>query len=94
MSEPQPVPSPAPPSSPEEVKVREELETIFLDLLTSAQKLSFELATLDVKDSYTRDELKDVFGVAKEVVANVKKMYRFLEKHGKKRQRGSETVGV
>jgi len=86
MSQDPAEPQPVPPPSPEEVKVREELESIFLDLLTSAQKLSFELATLDMKDSYTREELKDVFGVAKEVVANVKKMYRFLEKHSKKRQ--------
>ena len=71
--------------APEEEKVRVELQNIFLDLLTSAQKLSYELATLDLKDSYTREELRDLFTAAKEVVANVKRMHRFLERHGRRR---------
>ena len=71
--------------TPEEEKIRIELQIIFLDLLTSAQKLSYELATLDLKDSYTREELRDLFTAAKEVVTNVKKMHRFLERHGRRR---------
>lgn len=70
--------------TPEE-KLREELQTIFLDLLTSAQKLSYELATFEPKESYSREELKDLLEVAREVVANVKRMHRFLEKHGRRR---------
>jgi hypothetical protein len=62
-----------------------ELQNIFLDLLTTAQKLSYELATLDIKDGYSREELKDLLNAAKEVVANVKRMHRFLEKHGRRR---------
>jgi hypothetical protein len=72
--------------SPEEEKVREELQTIFLDLLTSAQKVAYELATIDMtKETFTRDELKDMFNAAKEVVSNVKKMHKFLERFGKRR---------
>ena len=74
-----------PPLSPEEERVRTELQNIFLDLLTSAQKLSYELATLDLKDDYSRDELRDLFNAAKEVVSNVKRMHRFLERYGRRR---------
>jgi predicted RNA-binding protein len=76
----------APRVSPEEEKVREELQTIFLDLLTSAQKVAYELATIDMtKETFTRDELKDFFNASKEVVSNVKRMHKFLEKHGRRR---------
>jgi len=71
--------------SPEEERIRAELQNIFLDLLTSAQKLSYELATLDLKDDYSRDELRDLFNAAKEVVSNVKRMHRFLERYGRRR---------
>ena len=76
-------PSTAPVSEDERVRV--ELQNIFLDLLTSAQKLSYELATLDLKDIYSREELKDLFTATKEVVANVKRMHRFLERYGRRR---------
>jgi len=65
--------------------VRKELEAIFFDLLTSAQKLSYELATLEVKDSYTREELRDFLATSRDVVANVKRMHKFLEKHAGRR---------
>jgi predicted DNA-binding protein YlxM (UPF0122 family) len=71
--------------SPEEEAIRNELQTIFLDLLTSAQKLSYELAVLEVKDEYTREELRDLFSAARAVVANVKRMHKFLEKHARRR---------
>ena len=80
----QPVPTP-PVQRTEEDVVRETLQNLFLDLVSSAQKLSYELATLDPKDSYNRDELKDLFDAAKEVVVNIKRIYRFLEKHGRRR---------
>lgn len=71
--------------SPEEERIRSELQSIFLDLLTSAQKLSYELATLDLKDEYTREELKDLLNASREVVSNVKRMHKFLERHGRRR---------
>jgi len=80
-----PVAVPKPEVSPEEERIRKELESIFLDLLSSAQKLSYELATVEVKDSYSREELRDLFSAAREVVANVKRMHRFLERHGRRR---------
>ncbi|MGC8983546.1 MAG: hypothetical protein ACP5KA_07350, partial [Desulfurococcaceae archaeon] len=79
----------APPTSPGSTgvdeQIRVELQNIFLDLLSSAQKLSYELATLEAKSSYTAEELKDLLSAAREVVSNVKKMHRFLEKHSKRR---------
>ena len=69
----------------EEDKVTAELREIFIDLLGSAQKLSYELATLEIKDEYEREELKDLFDAAKQVVSNVKKMHKFLERHGRRR---------
>jgi len=75
---------PVPVSAEEEV-IRKELEAIFLDLLASAQKLSYELATLEVKDNYTREELKDLLNAGRDVVANVKRMHKFLERHAKRR---------
>lgn len=75
----------APAVSPEEERIRNELQLIFLDLLTAAQKLSYELATIDMKDEYSRDELKDMFNAAKDVVSNVKRMHKFLEKYGRRR---------
>jgi predicted DNA-binding protein YlxM (UPF0122 family) len=71
--------------SQEEEALRNELQAIFLDLLTSAQKLSYELAVLEVKDEYTREELRDFFNASRAVVANVKRMHKFLEKHARRR---------
>jgi predicted DNA-binding protein YlxM (UPF0122 family) len=71
--------------SPEEEAIRNELQAIFLDLLTSAQKLSYELAVLEVKNEYTREELRDFFNASRSVVANVKRMHKFLEKYARRR---------
>jgi cob(I)alamin adenosyltransferase len=71
--------------SPEEEKIRSELQNIFIDLLTSAQELSYEIATLEPKDSYTKDEIKDLLDAGRRVVANVKKMHQFLKAHTPKR---------
>jgi hypothetical protein len=73
---------PAP--SPEEEKLANELRDIFLDLLTSSQKLSYELATMDVKDEYTREELRDLLNACRSVVVHVKRMHRFFEKYGRR----------
>jgi len=68
-----------------EDKITSELQSIFLDLLTSAQELSYELATIEQKDEYTRDELRDLFHAARKVVSNVKRMHRFLERFARRR---------
>jgi hypothetical protein len=74
-----------PKPNPEDEKVKEELQAIFLDILGSAQKLSYELATIDMKDNYTREELKELFGSAREIIFNVKRLHKFLEKFGKRK---------
>ena len=74
-----------PPVSPEEEKIRSELQDIFVDLLTSAQELSYEMATLEPKDVYTKDEIKDLLEACRRVVSNVKRMHQFLRVHGKRR---------
>jgi histone deacetylase complex regulatory component SIN3 len=71
--------------SPEEEKIRSELQDIFIDLLTSAQELSYEMATLEPKDVYTKDEIKDFLEAARRVVANVKRMHQFLKVHARRR---------
>ena len=75
----------APPVSPEEEKIRSELQDIFVDLLTSAQELSYEMATLEPKDVYTKDEMKDLLEACRRVVSNVKRMHQFLRVHGRRR---------
>jgi cob(I)alamin adenosyltransferase len=69
----------------EEEKMRNELQSIFIDLLTSAQELSYEIATLEPKDNYTKDEIKDLLEACRKVVGNVKHMHRFLQTHAKKK---------
>ena len=71
--------------SPEEEKIKSELQNIFVDLLTSAQELSYEIATLEPKDSYTKDEIKDLLDAGRRVVANVKRMHQFLKAHSPRR---------
>ena len=66
------------PVSPEEEKIRSELQDIFIDLLTGAQELSYEMATLEPKDVYTKDEIKDLLEACRRVVSNVKRMHQFL----------------
>jgi cob(I)alamin adenosyltransferase len=72
-------------TSPEEERIRSELQDIFIDLLTSAQELSYEMATLEPKDVYTRDEIKDLLEACRRVVRNVKKMHEFLKIHARRR---------
>lgn len=60
-----------------------ELQRIFGELLAAAQKLSYELATLDHKQSYGSDELKDLLSAAREVVMATKKFHRFLERYAR-----------
>jgi hypothetical protein len=60
-----------------------ELQRIFGELLAAAQKLSYELATLDHKQSYTAEELKDLFAAAREVVMATKKFHKFLERYAR-----------
>ena len=71
--------------SPEEEKIRSELQDIFIDLLTSAQELSYEIATLEPKDVYTKDEIKDLLEACRRVVSNVKRMHMFLRVHARRR---------
>jgi cob(I)alamin adenosyltransferase len=71
--------------SPEEEKIRSELQDIFVELLTSAQELSYEMATLEPKDAYTKDEIKDLLEACRRVVSNVKRMHMFLRVHGRRR---------
>jgi len=81
-----PVAMPAtPPVSPEEEKIKSELQDIFVELLTSVQELSYEMATLETKDIYTKDEIKDLLEAGRRVVGNVKRMHRFLKVHGGRR---------
>lgn len=81
-----PVATPAiTPISPEEEKVRSELQEIFLDLLTSAQELSYEMATLEPKDVYTKDEIKDLLEACRRVIRNVKRLHEFLKIHARRR---------
>jgi hypothetical protein len=60
-----------------------ELQRIFGELLAAAQKLSYELATLDHKQTYTSEELKDLLAAAREVVMATKKFHRFLERYAR-----------
>jgi cob(I)alamin adenosyltransferase len=73
------------PVSTEEERIRSELQEIFLDLLTSAQELSYEMATLEPKDVYTKDEIKDLLEACRRVVRNVKRMHEFLKVHARRR---------
>jgi len=79
-----PVPQPAPQASPEEERARSELQNLFIDLLTSAQELSYEVATLEPKESYTKEDLKDLLEAARKVVVSVKKMHQFLKVYGRR----------
>lgn len=75
---------PAAPDTTVEVQERSrELQRIFGELLASAQKLSYELATLDHKQTYASEELKDLLAAAREVVMATKKFHRFLERYAR-----------
>jgi len=60
-----------------------EIQRIFGELLAAAQKLSYELATLDHKQTYGSEELKDLFTAAREVVMATKKFHKFLERYAR-----------
>jgi cob(I)alamin adenosyltransferase len=65
-------------------KVAQELQNIFLDLLTAAQELAYELATLENKDMYTTEDIQPFLKAARNVVTQVKRMHRFLKQHGRR----------
>jgi len=67
-------------------KVANELQNIFLDLLTAAQELAYELATLESKDMYTAEDIQPFLKAARNVVTQVKRMHRFLKQYGKRSQ--------
>jgi hypothetical protein len=67
-------------------KVATELQNIFLDLLTAAQELAYELATLESKDMYTAEDIQPFRNAARNVVTQVKRMHRFLKQYGKRAQ--------
>jgi cob(I)alamin adenosyltransferase len=73
------------PISPEEEKIRSELQELFVELLTNVQELAFEKATLEPKDVYTREELKDLFGACDRVIIATKKLHMFLRVHARRR---------
>jgi hypothetical protein len=58
---------------------RLELQNSVVALISSAQSLAYELATLDNKDIYRRDELAGLFDAAKQVVISVKRLHKLLQ---------------
>jgi hypothetical protein len=69
-----------------QVEVAQELQNIFLDLLTAAQELAYELATLENKDAYSAEDIQPFIRAARNVVTQVKRMHRFLKQHGRRPQ--------
>ena len=67
-------------------RVANELQNIFLDLLTAAQELAYELATLESKDMYTAEDIQPLIRSARNVVTQVKRMHKFLKQYGRKQQ--------
>ena len=65
-------------------KVAQELQNIFLDLLTAAQELAYELATLENKDTYSAEDIQPFLKAARNVVTQVKRMHRFLKQYGRR----------
>jgi hypothetical protein len=57
-----------------------ELQDIMTGLITAAQKVSYELATLEPKESYTKEELGDLIEANKELVRQVKRLHKLLER--------------
>ncbi|MFP3264992.1 MAG: hypothetical protein RXO54_04080 [Acidilobus sp.] len=70
--------------SQEEEKTKIELQSLFIDLLTSAQELSYEMATLEPKENYTKEDLKDLLEAGRKVVSSVKRMHQFLKVYSKR----------
>ncbi len=65
-------------------KVASELQNIFLDLLTAAQELAYELATLESKDMYTAEDIQPFLRAGRNVVTQVKRMHKFLKQYGRR----------
>jgi hypothetical protein len=65
-------------------KVANELQNIFLDLLTAAQELAYELATLESKDVYTAEDIQPFVRAGRNVVTQVKRMHKFLKQYGRR----------
>jgi cob(I)alamin adenosyltransferase len=65
-------------------RVANELQNIFLDLLTAAQELAYELATLESKDMYTAEDIQPFRNAARNVVTQVKRMHKFLKQYGRR----------
>jgi cob(I)alamin adenosyltransferase len=65
-------------------KVAQELQNIFLDLLTAAQELAYELATLESKDTYSAEDIQPFRNAARNVVTQVKRMHKFLKQHSRR----------
>jgi hypothetical protein len=65
------------PPSPEEVR-REKVGQAFARLVAAAQRLAYEKATLPYKNSYTMEDLKDLFDAVNEVIVRVKELHKLL----------------
>jgi len=68
-------PTPAPQVSPEQ----QELMNIINELVTGAQELSYELATLPYRLIEEHPELKDWYEASRKQVMTVKKLVKFLK---------------
>jgi len=65
-------------------RVAQELQNIFLDLLSAAQELAYELATLESKDTYSAEDIQPFLKAARNVVTQVKRMHKFLKQYGRR----------
>jgi predicted nucleic acid-binding protein len=73
-------PEEKPKLTPEEEKMRDELNKLWGQTVLSAQKVAYELATLEPKESYSASELKDLFEACKELVRALKSVHKIIEK--------------
>jgi hypothetical protein len=65
------------PPTPEEAR-REKVGQAFARLVAAAQRLAYEKATLPYKNSYTMEDLKDLFEAVNEVIIKVKELHKLL----------------
>jgi hypothetical protein len=65
------------PPTPEEAR-REKVGQAFARLVAAAQRLAYEKATLPYKNSYTMEDLKDLFEAVNEVIIRVKELHKLL----------------
>ena len=73
-------PEEKPKLTPEEEKMRDELNRLWGQTVLSAQKVAYELATLEPKETYSANELKDLFEACKELVRALKSVHKIIEK--------------